>query len=293
MCRRLGQPQPIRTVIGIAAKRLSPVGRRRASRRIGRTRRPSGQDPCVVGVPDETSDTRLLIEQIAYYRARAREYDDWSLRVGDVTHGLQPELDALDVAFAQMPIGGRALELAAGTGNYTVRLAGRTASLTAVDASPEALGIARSKIADAGWKVAFVAADLFHWEPRGTFDCIFFSFWLTHVPMSHVPAFWAKLDRCLSRDGVACFVDNAVPLEEFAATVAPATASNAPHSSTSAGRSVRELSTGERYTIVKEQWSPGALAEQLHDLGWDLDASTTPSGAFIYGVARPRRMGVG
>lgn len=246
-----------------------------------------------VGVHDEASETGLLEEQIAYYRARAREYDDWSLRVGDVVDGWQPELDALEVAFARMPIGERVLELAAGTGNYTVRLAARGASVVAVDASPEALGIARSKLREAGGHVAFLAADLFRWEPRGTFDCVFFSFWLTHVPASRMAAFWANLERCLSEDGAVCFVDNAVPLEVFAASVAPAAASNAPHSSTSEGRSVRELSTGERYTIVKEQWSLEALAAQLHDLGWDLDAATTPSGAFIHGVARRRRNGVG
>jgi hypothetical protein len=80
------------------------------------------------------SDDALVAGQIEYYRARAPEYDEWFLRRGPYDHG--PELAAVweretaDVAaaLAGVPLdGAEVLELAPGTGAWTVRYVDRVA----------------------------------------------------------------------------------------------------------------------------------------------------------------------
>src|SRR5579884_3468249 len=89
----------------------------------------------------------LLQQQIAYYRARAGEYDEWFLRQGryDRGPGLNArwfaEVDEVRRALDAFAPAGSVLELAAGTGLWTEQLARHAARLTAVDSSPEALAL--------------------------------------------------------------------------------------------------------------------------------------------------------
>jgi SAM-dependent methyltransferase len=81
---------------------------------------------------------QLLGEQIAYYSARAIEYD----RTAPFTdHDGDPELSAALERFAPR---GRVLELACGTGQWTKELAEYAMELTAVDASEEMLTLNRA-----------------------------------------------------------------------------------------------------------------------------------------------------
>jgi demethylmenaquinone methyltransferase/2-methoxy-6-polyprenyl-1,4-benzoquinol methylase len=94
------------------------------------------------------------------------------------------------------PLDGDVLELACGTGRWTERLARRARTLTAVDAAPEMLAIARQR---APATVALVEADLFAWRPERSYDAVVFCFWLTHVPPSRLAAFWTLVGDCLRR----------------------------------------------------------------------------------------------
>jgi SAM-dependent methyltransferase len=80
----------------------------------------------------------LLAEQTAYYRARASEYDQTSAFDADSRAQLLASLEA----FAPR---GRVLELACGTGEWTVELVRHASPLTAVDASPEMLVLNRER----------------------------------------------------------------------------------------------------------------------------------------------------
>lgn len=236
----------------------------------------------------------VLAEQTEYYRRRAREYDDWALRVGPLGDGSRwgSEVEYLTRALDRQPIQGSVLELAAGTGNYTVRLATRASKIVAVDASREALAIAQSKLATEACAAVFVEADVFEWRPARRFDCAFFAFWLTHVPLERFEHFWRLVRDSLVPGGVACFVDNATPLEEAAAHIDPAAAAGVPFSRTRVelGTSERELSTGERFTIVKQMWAPDELEAALAALGWTAEVATTPGGAFLHGTVRTKGM---
>ena len=53
--------------------------------------------------------------------------------------------------------------------------------VAAVDASPEMLAIAASRV-PGGALVRFAEADVFTWEPDCRYDVVFTGFWLSHVP---------------------------------------------------------------------------------------------------------------
>ena len=129
--------------------------------------RQMGQRP----TPDPV-DT-LLVEQIAYYRAIAAEYEDHALR--------EPGGDELLAALDSFEPTGRVLELACGSGLWTIELLRHAKTITAVDASSEMLAIASVRARDP--RVRFVRADIFDWTPEERYDVVFFSFWLSHVPL--------------------------------------------------------------------------------------------------------------
>jgi trans-aconitate methyltransferase len=134
----------------------------------------------------------LLAEQVAYYRARAGQYDVTSPLPRD-DKSRATLLDALQ-SFAPR---GRVLELACGTGQWTTALAERGSELTAVDASPEMLAIASTRVPDD--RVRFIQSDIFAWRPDQRYDVVFFSAWLSHVPPQRFDRFWTLVADSSSR----------------------------------------------------------------------------------------------
>ncbi len=95
--------------------------------------------------------------------------------------------------------GGRVLELACGTGLWSGQLAAGAQSLTLVDSSPRALAIAAGRLGSA--PAEFIEADIFDWRPASRFDCVFFAFWLSHVPAERFETFWELVGECLAPRG--------------------------------------------------------------------------------------------
>lgn len=214
----------------------------------------------------------LIEEQIAYYRARAPEYDDWWFKRGrfqrppEVRRRWASEVARLDASLEAFDPRGDVLELAAGTGLFTQRLAACAASVTAVDASPEAL-VRNQERVGAGGSVEYVLADVFAWEPPRRFDVVFFSFWISHVPPGRFDAFWDLVDRALVLGGRAYLIDNEVPRDWYDG-----------HD----GVTRRELADGRAFDIVKVYWSPEALEARLAPLGWRADLRSTGE-FFVHG----------
>src|ERR1044071_474801 len=144
-------------------------------------------------------DERLR-KQATYYRAFARQYDG--------AYEMREDLRSLEGLADGLPIAGEVLELACGTGQWTRLLAGRGHRVTAVDAAPEMLALARERVA--GLDVEFVEADLFDWRPPRRFDTVFFCFWLSHVPLERFEGFWRMVGDALKPGGHACFIDSSV-----------------------------------------------------------------------------------
>lgn len=232
---------------------------------------------------DDATD-RILREQIAYYRARAGEYDEWFLRQGRYDRGAEAnaawfdEVGALVRALDDFRPRGRVLELAAGTGLWTQRLAVYAETLTAVDASSEVLALNRARVGDRR-AASYVVADLFDWRPAGRYDTIFFSFWLSHVPPERLAGFFASVRDALADGGRVFFIDS---LRTQTSTARDHALPDAAGATTL----TRRLNDGREFEIVKVFYMPDALAAQLSALGWHADVHATGQ-FFLYGSAAP------
>jgi demethylmenaquinone methyltransferase/2-methoxy-6-polyprenyl-1,4-benzoquinol methylase len=246
---------------------------------------PTPTPPAVTGVrPDDP----LLAEQVAYYRARAGEYDAWWLRQGRYDRGA--ELNAAwfaEVAETQSALRGwlaaqrprKAIELACGTGLFTRHVAPAVESLTAIDASPEVIAINRARLASLGIaNVAFGEADLFAWRADAHYDLVFMSFWLSHVPVARFDAFWSALRDALAPGAAVYLIDSAHD--------PTSTAVNHVLPQTDTGIVMRRLDDGSTFHVVKHFWTPQRLEAALARLGWRARIAQTPR-YFIHGEARP------
>ncbi|WP_411574221.1 class I SAM-dependent methyltransferase [Streptomyces fradiae] len=209
-------------------------------------------------------------DQIAYYRARAAEYDD--------TYSARMDMPRLARTLDTLPIGGDVLELACGTGQWSRLLSHRARSLTALDAAPEMLRRARERMRGTGTR--FIEADIFTWEPDRQYDTVFFAFWLSHVPPIEMQAFWDLLQWALVPGGRVVFLDDS-PTKAEIEDVVDETSVPAVH---------RTLSDGSRHVAVKVFRGPAELTSQLNDLGWDAHVEAADP-FHLAGVARPREEG--
>lgn len=226
-----------------------------------------------------TIDT-VLQEQIAYYRARAGEYDEWFLRLGRYDRGAEwndrwfAEVAALRAWLGTLGPLGSVLELASGTGWWTEQLVQHAHDLTAVDASAEVIALNRERLA--GRPVRYVQADLFSWRSEQQYDTIFFSFWLSHVPDERFAAFWQNVGAMLKPDGRVVLIDSR--------RTAHSTAANHVLQAPDDPIQTRILNDGQTFQIIKLFYEPADLAARLVPLGWQADLATTEH-FFIYGRA--------
>lgn len=192
----------------------------------------------------------VLADQLDYYRRRAGEYDVTAY--GDVA-AARARIARL---VAQMRPAGSVLEIACGTGLWTEALAELADTVTAIDAAPEVVEIAHDRVRSAN--VSFEVADVFSWNPGTRFDVIFFSAWLSHVPMSRFKQFWQSLEGLLAEDGRVLFIDEHVDEREKEAYVV------------GRGEIVeRRLLDGRMFRVVKNFVDPDRLELRLRRLGWD------------------------
>jgi demethylmenaquinone methyltransferase/2-methoxy-6-polyprenyl-1,4-benzoquinol methylase len=225
----------------------------------------------------------LLQEQIAYYRARAHEYDEWFLRQGHYDRGPElnrqwfSEVEQVHKALDQFAPAGRILELACGTGLWTEQLVRHAEHITAVDASPEMLAINQGRVGSS--KVRHVQADLFKWRPDEQYNVVFFGFWLSHVLPERFHAFWDLVRSSLTPEGRVFFVDS---LYNPTSTAIDHRLSE--HQPTTL---TRRLNDGRTFRIVKVFYEPDELTAKLNDLGWNIRVQTTAN-YFLYGAGRVR-----
>ena len=207
----------------------------------------------------------LLGEQKRYYAERAPEYDDWWYRRGrygldaDSLARWHADIAELDAALDAFTPHGSVLELAAGTGIWTRKLAQLAERVVAVDANAETLALNTTE-------AELVHADVFEWEPVEPVDVVFFSFWLSHVPEDRFHEFWFLVRSALRPGGRVFLID-----------------SGPPETRGDGELQVRQLADGREFTIIKRYWRPDELAERVSELGFRLDLRLTSNGFFLYG----------
>jgi SAM-dependent methyltransferase len=227
-------------------------------------------------------DEGLLAEQRAYYRARAPEYDEWWQRRGRFDRGsdLAEEWDwqVAQIAAALDTFGatGDVLEMAGGTGWWTERLSRTAGHLTVIDSSPETLDLNRDRVGRPD--VDYLAVDLFMWQPKRTYDVVFFSFWLSHVPRPRFSAFWSLVRSCLAPGGRVFLVDNRNDPHPAGEMKDPYIVHHGPD------LDLRRLHDGSKYQVVEVFYEPDELLSLLGDQGWTAKIEATRW--FIFGEAR-------
>lgn len=153
-------------------------------------------------------DQHILDDQITYYRKMSQEYDEATGQTEGLQHAFAR---ARDLLLQHEPVE-QILELACGTGAWTHALLSLGRELTAIDASPEMLALARQKVG--GAVVQFQQADLFQWQPRQQYDLVFFANWLSHVPPQRLDAFLGTVARAVRPGGSLAIVDQYAPMPE-------------------------------------------------------------------------------
>lgn len=218
----------------------------------------------------------LIGEQIEYYRRRAPEYDETSSPPGDPLAAFGHELEA---ALDRFRPTGRVLEIASGTGAWTLHLLRHASTITALDSSPEMHERARMKTGG-DRRVRPVRADVFSWKPDGPYDVVFFANWLSHIPPAYFDRFWGTVRRALAPRGRVFFVDEAEDAwrneELLREELADRSSVPVVH---------RSLGDGRAYRVVKVFWDPVELESRLRVLGWDVKVAT--AGPFLWAAGRP------
>jgi demethylmenaquinone methyltransferase/2-methoxy-6-polyprenyl-1,4-benzoquinol methylase len=232
---------------------------------------------------DQADRDALVADQIAYYRARAREYDD-TLRqleryvsLGGSVAGRPGDEEGKEVAILldaleRMRPFDSVLELACGTGWWTQWLAEHGRRVTAVDAAEEMLALNRVRVK--ATNVKYIAADVFTWKPDRKFDLVFFAFWLSHVPHDRFAAFWQLVGDSLAPHGRVFFVDE-LDTEE----------ARGQETRVGGDAVLRTLEDGRQFRAVKVFYQPSELEAKLRNLGWNVDVHH--AGSLYWGQAVP------
>lgn len=142
-------------------------------------------------------------ELLDYYRRRAGEYESIYAKPER-----QRDLARLRERIPERLAGRRVLEVACGTGYWTVLVARTAASIVATDAAEEPMRIAQSKDYG-GREVRFELADAYSLSPAlGTFDAGLAVFWWSHISLSRVGAFLGSLHARLRAGARVVLMDN-------------------------------------------------------------------------------------
>ncbi|MFN9746660.1 MAG: class I SAM-dependent methyltransferase [Betaproteobacteria bacterium] len=140
----------------------------------------------------------------AYYAARAAEYEAVYAKPER-----QADLRLLEAWLPGVLAGRRVLEVAAGTGWWTVHGARDAAFWLATDLNPETLAVARAKAAMPRC-VRFATADAYTLDGLGPqrFDAAFVGFWWSHVPRARMAGWLDALFARLAPGAPVVFIDN-------------------------------------------------------------------------------------
>jgi demethylmenaquinone methyltransferase/2-methoxy-6-polyprenyl-1,4-benzoquinol methylase len=231
----------------------------------------------------------LIAAQIAYYRARAAQYDDEprhsdnDRKRSDYLALLESDVAELHGWLSSDPPTGHVLEIAAGSGNRTGRLLQSADRVTALDAAPEMLALLEAKHPG----VERIRADIFDWQPPQRYDNVYFGYWISHVPAARWEVFWRLVDAALAPGGRVWFMDNAHP--DHATAHGPGDwpeVAGERQIERAEGSEVRTrtLRDGSQWTMVKRFWWPRDLQAELARLGWRAQVAHTKF-AFLYGTA--------
>ncbi len=239
---------------------------------------PEGTAP--EGAAREQHVDDLAAGMVAYYEARAGEYDDWYLRRGRYARGpihdaaWDAELDGAGAWLDALPISGEIVELAAGTGWWSPLLASK-GELWLYDAAEAPLERARDRLLAHRLRAHIHVRDAWA-EPDRQVDALVANFWLSHVPRPRTVEFLRLAHSWLKPGGVLAVMDSLPDAQAGAADNPPP----------SEDRAVRRLEDGREFTIVKVFRTPDEIEMSLREAGFASAEVTTTGRFFVLASAR-------
>ena len=235
---------------------------------------PEAADP-VSSSTHRSSATPSDPDMIAYYQARAGEYDDWYLRRGRYEHGpihdaaWNAELDMAGRWLDGLPIAGRIVELAAGTGWWSPLLASK-GELWMYDAAEAPLARARERLVAHRLRAHLHLRDAWAEPEDPPADALFAGFWLSHVERGRTGSFLELTGRWLRPSGRLALIDSLRDPRSGAID----------HDRPVGDRSVRRLADGREFTIVKAHRTADEIAAAMRVAGY-VDVEVTTTGRFF------------
>lgn len=227
---------------------------------------------------------RLMEEQKAYYEARANEYDEWWERRGRYDLGTEgnalwrQEIQAVEAFFNRAPLGAHILELAAGTGNWTLYLARRAERVTVLEQSRSMIELNSGRVQQAGLlnRVDYEETDLLTWNPRERYDSVFLAFWLSHIPSALRDSFLLLAASALKRGGCLAILEG----KPDGTLRSPRHVTYRQDDETE----LRTLNDGRTFRIVNRLDSPEDLGQRLRRAGLQPQVGATDE-QFVYALA--------
>ena len=196
-------------------------------------------------------------ELLDFYRRRAGEYEAIYAKPER-----QADLAVLRRHIPERMAGRRVLEVACGTGYWTVLVTRTAAALVATDAVEEPMRIAKAK--DYGsHTMRFELADAYALEPAlGRFDGALAIFWWSHIPHKRIDIFLRSLHGRLESGARVLFMDNCY-VEGSSTPIAERTAEGDTYQ-------LRKLADGSQNRVLKnfptEEELRAALAPHARSL---------------------------
>ncbi|MFL5734452.1 MAG: class I SAM-dependent methyltransferase [Chloroflexia bacterium] len=193
-----------------------------------------------------------------YYAARAREYE----QIYELPER-QGDLAALRELLQRLLSGHDVLEVACGTGYWTLPVSLTARSVLATDVGEEVLELARLKTYPRG-NVRFMQADAFTLEGvEGRFSAGFASFWWSHIAMSKLDAFLEAFHGKLGPGSLVVFTDNNYVDQSSRPIVRQDSEGNT--------YQLRRLNSGAEYEVLKNFPSEDELRDRLRGLSTDVE----------------------
>ncbi|HEX3428121.1 MAG TPA: class I SAM-dependent methyltransferase [Candidatus Limnocylindrales bacterium] len=220
---------------------------------------------------------------IDYYTARAAEYDDWYLRRGRYERGpihdaaWNAELDAAGRWLDGLPLSGRIVELAAGTGWWSPLLASK-GELWLYDAAEAPLERARERLLAHKLRAHIHVRDAWAAPEGEPADGLFAGFWLSHVARDRTGAFLEVASRWLRPGGRLAIIDSLPDPQSGAAD----------HLPPSGDLAIRRLDDGREFTIVKVHRTAQEIEAALQMAGFE-DVAVRSTGRFFVLATGVRR----
>jgi demethylmenaquinone methyltransferase/2-methoxy-6-polyprenyl-1,4-benzoquinol methylase len=189
----------------------------------------------------------------SYYAGRALEYDRIYLKPER-----RADLSAIEFWLPPKFAGARVLEVACGTGYWTQFIAPVASHILALDAAPETISIAKTRVPEG--KVDFLVGDAYALtEHVGQFGAAFAGFWFSHIPKRRQREFLLGLAARLESGAKVVFLDN----RYVEGSSSPVTSRDAEGNTFQ----TRQLSDGSTHKVLKNFPSAAELLELVAGLG--------------------------